>query len=84
MLFQIVLVGFKIVNTLACVHVFFQNAVPLSDKANQLLLVLWNALENYLLTGTNIKDFTDIVRALFIEIFKNNWVDTLFESISHR
>ena len=30
-----------------------------------------------------IKNFFQKIRAFFIEIFKNNWADTLFESISH-
>ena len=31
----------------------------------------------------DIKDFTQINRALFIEILTDNSADTLFESISH-
>ena len=43
--------------------------------------------ENYFLLKItlcgDIKDFIQIVRALFIETLKNHRVDTLFESVSH-
>ena len=36
-----------------------------------------------ILDGNNI-DLIQIIRVLFIEILKNNYINTFFESISHR
>ena len=57
--------------------VLFQKVGPIYGKAS------WLVLKTILKTKY-IKDYIQIIRALFIEILENDCINTLFESISHR
>ena len=80
--------GIKFLVRLSVSGVLFQKVGPIYDKASWPVLVLQNGHFNFwklhLILYRDIKDFNQIIRTLFIEILKNDRVNTLFESISHR
>ena len=74
MFFQIVFEGIKIVNTLECVRGFIPKSWT-NARQSKLPVVNLAKRTTYYLNVTlrsDIKDFTQIIRALLVEILKNN------------